>query len=88
MEEAAEAASAVRKGKPGVYRSFCLRRSERGRGAATGGGRGDPVLHYGDPLPLTPSRRSLGQFLEEPFSDQCAPSGSEASDSSESQTCQ
>ena len=60
MEEAAEAASAVRKGKPGCV--VFLFTEERGAGGRRReGGRGDPVLHYGDPL-FTPYPDSTGGY--------------------------
>ena len=64
MEEAAEAASAVRKGKPGCV-VFCLRRSE-GQGGGDGkGGEATPSSIKAVRGPFTPYPVSLGQFLEE-----------------------
>lgn len=62
---------------------FCLRRSE-GQGGGDGkGGEATPSSITGTLYPLP---RLAGPVLGGAFSDQCAPSGSEASDSSESQT--
>ena len=70
------------KASPGVS-FFCLRRSE-GQGGGDGkGGEATPSSITGTLYPLP---RLAGPVLGGAFSDQCAPSGSEASDSSESQT--
>ena len=78
------------KASPGV--SFFFYGGARGMGAATGRGARrprPPLRGCGAPLRgplLYPLPRLAGPVLGGAFSDQCAPSGSEASDSSESQT--
>ena len=64
---------------------FCLRRSE-GQGGGDGKGKGGEATPSSITGTLYPLPRLAGPVLGGAFSDQCAPSGSEASDSSESQT--